>query len=404
MYSVAIKGDIFVLSDQALKTIIDDWSFHTHKPTLGLTRLVTLPSRLQADLALLIQGVRRGGKSTLLTQLPIHYNLPQTHCYFCNFEDPRLLEDLNFTLLEQIVALVRKEQKPQEKCYFFFDEIQNVVGWEKWLHVQLERPKNNFFILTGSNSSLLSGEFATALTGRHITLELFPFSFNEYKKLYPKKKLIDYLISGGFPRSLTFEYPYQLLQEYFNDIIYRDVVKRVNARTPDSIKQVVKMAFETCGSELSFRKIAAVTGLSVDTVKSYLEAAEYAYLLFTCPYFSFSEKKRLTRQKKYYPIDTGLRHAITNTSHRDFGKSLESLIFLQLKKKHENIYYWQEIGMGEVDFVAVQGSTITPYQVTWDKAEPRHEKALSKFYEYYHQATEAVLINKDNAIDFLTGF
>lgn len=390
-----------MLSEQALKTIIDEWSFHTHQPTLGLTRLVTLPSSLQPDLALLIQGVRRGGKSTLLTQLPIHYDLPWTHCYFCNFEDPRLLDDLNFTLLEQIVSLVRKQHEPQEKCYFFFDEIQNVDGWEKWLHVQLERPKNNFFVLTGSNSCLLGGEFATALTGRHITLELFPFSFMEYKVLYPKKGLTDYLVDGGFPRPLTFDYPYQLLQEYFNDIIYRDVVKRVKARTPDSIKQVVKMAFETCGSELSFRKIAAVTGLSVDTVKSYLEAAEYAYLLFACPYFSFSEKKRLARQKKYYPIDTGLRHAITNTSHRDLGKSLELLIFLQLKKNHENVCYWQEPGMGEVDFVAIQGSTITPYQVTWDKSEPRHEKALSKFYEYYPQANEAVLITKDNAVDFL---
>lgn len=399
--NIVLDEQFHMLSEHALKTVLDEWSFHTHQPKHGLTRQVKLPARLQADLVLLIQGVRRSGKSTLLTQLPKHYDLPWTHCYFCNFEDPRLLDCLNFTLLEQIVAQVRRQHKSQEKCYFFFDEIQHVDGWEKWLHVQLERPKNNFFVLTGSNSCLLSGEFATALTGRHITLELFPFSFMEYQALFPEKKLTDYLISGGFPRPLSFEHPYQLLQEYFNDIIYRDVVKRVNARAPDSIKQVVKMAFETCGSELSFRKIGAVTGLSVDTVKSYLEAAEYAYLLFACPYFSFSEKKRLARQKKYYPIDTGLRHAITNTFHRDFGKSLESLIFLQLKKHHENVYSWQEPGMGEVDFVAIQGTTITPYQVTWETLEPRHEKALSKFYEHYPQANEAVLITKDNAIDFL---
>jgi predicted AAA+ superfamily ATPase len=391
-----------LLEQEALKTIIEDWSFHTHIPKAGLTRQVALPSSLQPDLALLIQGVRRGGKSTLLTQLPGHYGLPLSHCYFCNFEDPRLLNDLNFTLLDQIIAFARKQHLPAEKCYFFFDEIQNVEGWEKWLHMQLERPKNNYFVLTGSNSCLLSGEFATALTGRHITLDLFPFSFAEYKTFCPDKNLADYLVAGGFPRSLTFEYPYQLLQEYFNDIIYRDVVKRVKARSPDSIKQVVKMAFETCGSELSFRKIAAVTGLSVDTVKSYLEAAEYAYLLFACPYFSFSEKKQLGRQKKYYPIDTGLRHAITNTSHRDFGKSLESLVFLYLKQNYENVYYWQEPGLGEVDFVAIQGSTITPFQVTWEKPESRHEKALLKFYEYYPQANEVIFITKDNASIFLS--
>lgn len=386
-----------MLSNQSLIEILADWSFWDKAPATTLDRAITLPKQLQPDLALIVQGVRRCGKSTLLSQLPGHYKISQTHCYYCNFEDPRLMTELNHKLLTHIVTIAREKVPPSEPCYFFFDEIQNVEDWEKWLHTQLERPKNNYFILTGSNSSLLSGEFGTALTGRHITLQLFPFSFWEYKKLFPKKSVEDYLKSGGFPRSLTFEEPYKLLQEYFNDIIYRDVLKRVKARTPESLKQVVKMTFETCGSELSYRKIAAVTGLTVDTVKSYLEACESAYLLFACSYFSFSEKKQLSRQKKYYPIDSGLRYAITTTNERDLGKSLELMVYLRLKQVHEQVFYWQELNKGEVDFVGVTGKKITPYQVTWGVLEPRHEKALQHFYEQFPEANEAVVITQEDA-------
>ncbi len=390
-----------MLTDQSVIEILREWSFWSEPPSTGLARQIALPERLHHDIALIIQGVRRCGKSTLLTQLPVHYSLPLLQCYFCNFEDPRLLNNLDHTLLSRIVSLARTEIPQDQPCYFFFDEIQNVKGWEKWLHTQLERPKQNYFILTGSNSYLLSGEFATALTGRHITLELFPFSFAEYKSLFPEHKLENYLTSGGFPRPLSFEHPFQLLQEYFNDIIFRDVIKRVNARTPDAVKQVAKMTFDTCGSELSYRKIAAVTGLTVDTVKSYLEACEQAYLLFACPFFAFSEKKQLLKQKKYYPIDPGMRYAISSTMGRDLGKSLEILVFLRLKQTYDQVCYWQESHQGEVDFVVLQGQSITPFQVTWEKSEPRHEKALQHFYQAFPQANEAVFITRDNAAEFL---
>jgi len=389
------------LSEHSLIEILEDWSYWDRNPPSGLTRQVELPQQLHTDLALIIQGVRRCGKSTLLSQLPKHYNIPSNQCYYCNFEDPRLMSDLDHKLLSRIIQLARKKIPAENPCYFFFDEIQNVQEWEKWLHTQLERPKHNYFILTGSNSRLLSGEFATALTGRHITLELFPFSFSEYKVLFPKKNIEDYLVSGGFPRPLTFEQPAQLLQEYFNDIIFRDVLKRVHARTPEAVKQVAKMTFDTCGSELSYRKIAAVTGLTVDTVKSYLEACEGAYLLFACHYFAFSEKKQLRRQKKYYPIDSGLRYAITSTSSHDLGKSLELMIFLRLKRKNEQVFYWQELHKGEVDFVTINGNKIVPYQVSLDGPLPRHEKSLQNFYEHFPQANEAVFITRDNAHEFL---
>ena len=389
-----------MLSEQSLTTILGEWSFWDSVPPAGLSRQLELPHALHADLALIIQGVRRCGKSTLLMQLPAHYDLPLTQCYYCNFEDPRLLNNLDYTLLSSIVSLARQTIPFDKPCYFFFDEIQHVQEWEKWLHTQVERPKNNHFILTGSNANLLANRFAGSLTGRHITIELFPFSFSEYQSLFPQRKLEQYLVSGGFPRPLSFEHPYQLLQEYFNDIILRDVLKQVHARTPDAIKQVAKMTFESCGSALSYRKIAAVTGLTVDTVKSYLNACEQAYLLFACPYFAFSEKKRLSRQKKYYPIDPGLRHAVISATGSDLGKSLELFVFLRLKQKHDQVFYWQEPHQGEVDFVTQSGQTITPYQVTWHKPELRHEKALEYFYQAFPQASEAVFVTAENATSF----
>ena len=389
-----------MINTDDLKNILAQWSFWDSKPRQSITRHIELPKKLCNDLVLIIQGVRRCGKSTLLTQMPEHYGLPMQNCFFCNFEDPRLPKNADNNLLDKIVSIARKKYK-NEKCYFFFDEIQQVDSWEKWLHVQLERPQNNYFIITGSNSSLLSGEFGSALTGRHMTIELFPFSIEEYKKFLPKNNFQDYLNTGGFPRALVAEDPIQLLQDYFNDIIFRDVMARVNARSVESIKQVIKMTFESCGSELSYRRIAAVVGISVDTVKSYLEACEYAYLIFSCQFFAFSEKKRLAKQKKYYAIDTALRKSVINTNNRDLGKSLESVVFLHLKKHNEQVYYWRETHQGEVDFITVNKDDITPYQVTLDHPEQRHYKALDCFYNHFPQAKEAVFINSDNVEDFL---
>ena len=112
---------------------------------------------------------------------------------------------------------------------------------------------------------------------------------------------------------------------------------------------------------------------------------------------STKPKKQLINQKKYYPIDSGLRYAITSTSNRDYGKSLELLVFLHLKKTHEKVFYWQETHKGEVDFIATDGKSITPYQVTWRGVEARHEEALQHFYQAFPNANEAVFVTEENA-------
>jgi uncharacterized protein len=385
--------------DSTIWRILEDWSFWEKPIPSSIPREVILPKNLSPKIALMIQGVRRSGKSTLLTQMLARYALDPKNCIFINFEDPRLSDLLTYELLEQIVKLCRARVSSGTKLYFFLDEIQVVEGWERWLHSKLERPKNDIFIVTGSNASLLSGELGSALTGRHIQVELFPFDYQEYAQTRKKASFKSFLMEGGFPGVLEYGEPEQLLQQYFIDIVEKDIRERVHAQSALPLKKLVKMVFESVGSEVSLRRLAGSSGLSVDTVGHYLNAAESAYLLFSCPYFAYSERQQSARPKKYYAIDTALRNSVITQTGRDIGKSFENAVFLKLRKMKKNIYYWRD--EGEVDFVIQEGNQVTPYQVSWEGIQPRHEKALERFYARFPQANDPEYITQENSEFFL---
>jgi uncharacterized protein len=375
-----------------LLTILEYWSFWDKSPPETILRNVTLPHKLDSQLVLVVQGVRRCGKSTLLGQMIERYGLNKKHCLFLNFEDVRVLSELGPQLLTAANELFTKRFPNDEQLFFFFDEIQNVPNWEKWLHMKLERPGREHFIVSGSNSSMLSGELASKLTGRHKTIELYPFDFseslNEITSLTPET----YLTLGGFPKPLTSKGDIVLLQQYFRDIVERDIALRVGARNSEYVLNVIRMVFETSGSELSIRKIAGVTGLSSDTVGSYLQAAEDAYLIFGCPYFSYSARKQRVRNKKFYPIDPGLRRAVINLGQRDFGKDLELVSYIALRKKFGSVCYWRN--NFEVDFIVTVKGQPLPIQVTWEEPKERHERGLKEFYENFPQAHEALFLGR----------
>jgi uncharacterized protein len=378
------------MEDARLMEISGYWSFWDAPPPPSVPRNVDLPSKLGDSLALVVQGVRRCGKSTLLAQMLERYRLNSRHCAFLNFEDPRLGPEADHTLLDQWVAAFRKAHPRLKKAYFFLDEVQSVKGWEKWLRTQLERPRNNHFVLTGSNAHLLSGELATVLTGRHQTVELFPMDLAECRRARAETSLEDFLRDGGFPEPLLLERGDRLRLQYFSDIIERDVRERVGARSVTPIKQVVQMAFESMGAELSLRRLAGAAGIAVETAAGYLEACEAAYLLFSVPYFAFSERKRAARNKKYYPVDTGLRRMAVKRTGADRGKLLECAVYVELRRKGIEASYWRE--KGEVDFVAQTSQGIVPIQVSWEPPTDRHRRALEEFYETFPQAEEAVFI------------
>ena len=240
---------------------------------------------------------------------------------------------------------------------------------------------------------MLSGEFGSSLTGRHLSVELYPFSLTEIRKLAPRTSLLDFLQHGGFPEAVKSKNSDALLRQYFADIVERDIRERVAARSSQPLRQLVQMVFESAGSELSVRRIAAAIGIAVETAQGYLQACESAYLLFECPFFAYSLRKSSTRNKKYYPVDTGLRRVAVSKTGDDHGKLLECATYLALRQRYPRVCYWR--GRGEIDFVVenATGETV-PIQVTWNNPEARHKIALDEFYGEFPRAREAVLVTR----------
>ena len=374
-----------------------EWSFWQASPPASVLRTgVLLPETLDPALALIVQGVRRCGKSTFLAQLLARYSIPPERALFVNFEDPRIPGIPNHETLDAIVNGFVARWTPHEPLFFFFDEVQGVAGWEKWLHCKLERNKLHNFVLTGSNSTLLSGELSTVLAGRYRKLELFPFSFSEYLELFPMGTLESYLKCGGFPKVLQLSDSRELLQQYFQDIVERDIRERVRAKSSLQLRLFVRGLFDSTGSETSVRRLSAVAGISADTAAHYLEACENAYLIFSCAFFAFSEAKSSGRNKKYYPVDTGLRKSVSTNTTPDIGKDFETYVMLVLRKKYGRVFYWK--GKNEVDFVIHNADGIRPIQVSWDGVKERHLAGLDEFYREFPMALEAELIDKNTAL------
>lgn len=376
--------------NKLVESLLETWSFVSAPQ--AWPRVTSIPQPTN-DLVTLITGVRRCGKSTLLSQLADTWRVPQERRHVINFEDPRVIGHLNTDLLEAIYVHCRRTYE-SELHYFFFDEIQVVPNWQKWIRLHCDKPKNAVFILTGSNASLLSGELSTVLTGRHRSFELFPLSWAEYRHVFTEATLQQYFNLGGFPRALKEISSTNLLGQYFEDIIEKDIRERLKARSSNDLRRLVKTVFESVGSELSLRRLSAVLKISVDTVSSYLEAAENAYLCFACPFYAYSENQRSHRNKKYYAIDNAMRRAVITPTGKDLGKDLENAVFLELRRKFKSVYYWR--GQSEVDFVVESRRGLVPIQVSFDGPKERHHRALEEFFTAFPQAANPAFVTSDS--------
>ncbi len=387
-----------MVDETGLKTILREWAYTADKVKKLIPRNLESLKRiktLEPDLVWVIQGVRRCGKSTLLYQWVDHFRLDPLQCCFVNFEDPRLIHALDYTLLDQISGMMGTDQPK----YFFLDEIQNVSGWEKWLHSQIGKKSNHYFIITGSNATLLSGTLSSALTGRHRNVEVYPFSFLEFKLASSDQSFERFIQHGGFPKTFFTQDAEGLLREYFQDIVEKDIRKNTKARSNFTLQQLGKCLFDSIGSETSLRKLSNILEISVNTLKLYVEAFCNSYLILECPFFAYSERKRLVRPKKYYPIDLGMVDAVLLNKGLDLGKKLETTVFHALKKKYKSVYYWR--GKGEVDFVVQDGTDLIPIQVTWDGAKGRHHKAYDEFKSEFKKTGDLIFITRKNVEEFL---
>ena len=320
-----------------------------NKKQEGFSRESSAKLQLSASHILIITGVRRCGKSTLLQQ--ISKNLNEEFIFF-NFEDPRIygfeLED--FTKLDEIVG--------DEIRHYFFDEIQNVEKWELFIRHLHDREKR--IAITGSNASLLSKELGTRLTGRNVQIELFPFSYNEYLLFLSLENNLasfnSYIEDGGFPEYVKSKHKEQL-QQLFKDIIYRDIIVRHGIRQAKTIIDIALFLIANVGKEYSLNGLKNTFGVgSANSVADYIHWLEDSYVLFSVPRFSWSLKSVSINPKKVYCIDTGFAQANSLSFSEDTGRLLENCVYLALRRKYKEIYYFKD--QGECDFIVKESQTI----------------------------------------------
>jgi predicted AAA+ superfamily ATPase len=364
-----------MLSEKDLRDIIAlqrEWILHIDK---GIIREELNNITLTSQFAIIIQGVRRCGKSTLLSQLLSK----QKRWYYLNLEDPRLE---GFTLDDFIrVEKIFKEIYGENGVYFF-DEIQNIGKWENYVRNLIDR--KNKVVITGSNASLLSKELGTKLTGRHMGMHLFPFSYSEFLqlcKLSPSSSSFEkFLSQGGFPGYLKADNPI-ILNELLNDIIMRDIVNRFGIRNSSLLKKMAVYLISHVGKEFSFNSLKKMFQIkSVQTVVDYISYFENSYILFIVPKFSYSYKQQQIAAKKVYSIDNGLSHINSVSFSKDKGRMLENIIFLHLRKKFPEVFYFKE--KGECDFVVKEKQKIVrAIQVCYVLTEENKEREVNGLIE-----------------------
>jgi uncharacterized protein len=318
----------------------------------GLKRELIPDTQSLSSHALIISGVRRCGKSTLLMQMM--KAMDDDSALYLNFESPQLYEFSlpDFIRLDNVIA-------QKKVTSLFFDELQLVEGWEIYVRQKLDEGFK--VIITGSNASLLSKELGTKLTGRHITQELFPFSYSEFlsfRSLTPSAESLGiYISTGGFPEYLKSGDPEQLAT-LFNDILIRDIVTRYGIKDIKSLQRLASYLYSNIGNRITATKLKQPLSIgATSTVLSWFSHLELSYLISFIPMFSYSSKAQLINARKVYAVDTGLADAISNQMTEDAGRKLENLIFLHLRRKYTELYYFDE--NGECDFVATKRGVVT---------------------------------------------
>lgn len=362
-------------------------------------------SFLSSPEIIVISGIRRCGKSTLLQQ--IRSGQTEKH-YFLNFDDERLIHFKvdDFQLLHELLIELFGKQS-----VFYFDEIQNIPGWERFVR-RLHDQGNKVFV-TGSNASMLSRELGTRLTGRHFTYHLYPFSFREYlafrKETLSSDSLFtthgrsllqqrfhEYLLDGGFPGFLAGKNP-ETLNSLYQSIIYRDVMVRNNLSSEKELLELVWYLASNLARPSSNNSLAKRVGIkNATTIKNYFSFLEDTYLLFQLRAFDYSAARQLRLPRKSYFIDNGLVRAVGFMFSEETGRLLENLVFLELMRRGHELFYHS--GKQECDFLVRQKGKITQaIQVchTLDSPETRTREVggLLEAMTTYHLKEGLILTN-----------
>ncbi len=405
---------------EILKTAILD--VHQKFPIKNITpRELNIPSQPKQIITLI--GPRRCGKTyffySLINKL-IQDGISKDQILYFNFEDERF--DFDASNLQNLLDAYFElfPQNANKKFYCFFDEIQQVENWEKFLR-RIKDTFNPFIFITGSSSKLLSSDIATALRGRSIVYNLYPFSFREFcthlnlqtNEIDSTRSITllqsyfqDYLVNGGYPETIdpAENIKTRILQSYFNVMIYKDIIERFNVSNHIALKQFIKQLSSTITSEFSINKIyndlkSNQINVSKNQLYDFLGYCQDCFLFFLHYPYEFSERKTLKSRKKCYFIDNGLLKNITTYFSDNSGKLLENLVFIELTRQNKELYFFHN-GF-ECDFMVSENNQISQIiQVAWDvtdqKTLSREIKPLLYLAKKYPEA-ELFIIN--NSID-----
>ena len=337
----------------------------------------------------ILTGVRRCGKSTILKmimeRLKTERNIPEDRIISCRF-DSMEYEDMT---AKQIYTLLKDQLSSTGRTYLFLDEVQEIKGWEKVVN-SLASDFDVDLYITGSNSRMMSSEIATYLTGRYVSFRIFTLSFGEYlmfKSKFanvgePKTELANYVRLGGFPATHLQAYSqdeiYTIVRDIYNSTIFSDIVKRNQVRKIDQLERVVKYTFNNVGNTFSAKSIADYLkaerrSLDNETVYSYLEKLEKAYLLHRCSRYDLQGKEILKTQEKFYLADVALRYSVLGYNADSVASSLENIVYLELCRRGYTVNVGKT-GDSEIDFVAVRQNEKIYVQVTQEINSEKTEK------------------------------
>jgi len=354
--------------------IADSLSRDFPLPTPRQASLPALPGKVDA-----VIGMRRVGKTWMLFRAMSELwstGVPRSRTLYVNFEDERLLPLESEDLDRLLQAYYRRHpENRDEECWLFFDEIQNVPGWESFIRRILDT-ENVRITVTGSSAKLLGREIATSLRGRSLTTELLPFSFREVlvhhgigiPDTWPPpsragSKLMShldrYLVSGGFPEVLTLspDLRVRVHQDYVDVVLFRDVVERHGVANLPVLRYLVRRFLENPGGKFSVNRLYGQIRsqgykTSKDSLHAYVDHLEEAFFLFTIPIAAESEKARMVNPRKAYPADHGLAGSFVMKTSRDLGHHLETVVAVELHRRGFTLEYVCTSSGYEIDFLA----------------------------------------------------
>ena len=383
--------------DRLLKTI-DFWQKAALNDEL-FPRTLLSKIKTRSSEIIDIVGPRRSGKSSVL-RLLIRNLKNDNNWLYLNFEDPFFIENNQPRIIEELIE-VYKEYYNQNLKFLFFDEIQNIEKWEKAIRKLADGSHYKIYI-TGSSSKLLSRELSSLITGRHLSYELMPLTFEEFLlfngiKVDSKKNLIlqktkltryfdQYLKTGGFPK-IVLEKNEELLKQYYSDILEKDIIKRYDIRQKTILEKMGIFLISNAAKISSLSSLEKTFGISFEMASSYLEYFKEAFLIFELPQFSYSLKTQQKSLKKVYALDSGLARAVSFRFSEDMGRILENAIFLQLRLLTKEIFYYKTKNNLEVDFLVKlkKGDEILVQVCTGFDNEKTRQRELAALLEAMHE-------------------